>query len=224
MSNDKKIYQKILNAIVEHQLPPGAKLPEDKLSEVFGVSRTGIRKVLQRLSIEKFVTIKTNRGAYVNHPGEQEANEVLDTRILLEPLLIPDILKNWNSAHSEQFKKSVKKEKTAEKNKNLPETIQLTAQFHYELAKLSGNELLADFIKKLCLRSSLVVAAYGSKHSVSCECGDHNELLNLLDNNKEKEAEVWMTHHLKIIKSSLNLNIKDDTPLNFKDIFNVINS
>lgn len=219
MSNDTKIYQKILNAIVEHQLPPGSKLPEDKLAEVFGVSRTGIRKVLQRLSIERFVTIKANRGAYVNQPSEQEANEVLDTRILIEPLLIPDILQNWNKTHSEQFKKSVKKEKLAEKNKNLPEAIQLTAQFHYELAKLSGNDLLADFIEKLCYRSSLVVAAYGTKHSVSCECGDHDELVNLLDNNKEKEAKEWMSHHLEVIKTSLNLNVKEDFPINFKDIF-----
>ncbi len=43
MSSDEKIYQKILKAIVEHQLPPGSRLPEDKLSEAFGVSRTGIR-------------------------------------------------------------------------------------------------------------------------------------------------------------------------------------
>ena len=47
---DEPIYQALLTAIVEHQLPPGSKLPEEALSEVFGVSRTGIRKVLQRLA------------------------------------------------------------------------------------------------------------------------------------------------------------------------------
>jgi len=219
MSNDTKIYQKILNAIVEHQLPPGSKLSEDKLAEVFGVSRTGIRKVLQRLAIERFVTIRTNRGAYVSRPSEQEANEVLEARILIEPLLISGLLNNWNKNHSEQFRKKVKKEKLAEKKKNLPEGIQLTAQFHYELAKLSGNELLADFIENLCYRSSLVVAAYGSQQSVSCECGDHSELLNLLDDNKEEKAKSWMTHHLKVIKASLNLNVKTEFPLDFKEIF-----
>ena len=65
MSKDEKIYQKILSAIVEHQLPPGSKLPEDKLADAFGVSRTGVRKVLQRLAIERFVTIQANRGAHV---------------------------------------------------------------------------------------------------------------------------------------------------------------
>ena len=47
---DESIYQALMTAIVEHQLPPGSKLPEEALAEVFAVSRTGIRKVLQRLA------------------------------------------------------------------------------------------------------------------------------------------------------------------------------
>ena len=46
---DERIYQDILEAIVEHRLTPGTRLPEDTLAETFGISRTGIRKVLQRL-------------------------------------------------------------------------------------------------------------------------------------------------------------------------------
>lgn len=61
MSNDEKVYQKLLRAIVEHKLEPGVRLPEDKLSEAFGISRTGIRKVLQRLAIERFVVIEPIR-------------------------------------------------------------------------------------------------------------------------------------------------------------------
>ena len=47
---DESIFQALMTAIVEHQLLPGSKLPEEALAEVFGVSRTGIRKVLQRLA------------------------------------------------------------------------------------------------------------------------------------------------------------------------------
>ena len=61
--SDEKIYNKILKSIVEHELPPGARLPEDKLAEVFGKSRTSIRKVLQRLALERIVTIEPNKGA-----------------------------------------------------------------------------------------------------------------------------------------------------------------
>ncbi|MFX5634441.1 GntR family transcriptional regulator, partial [Acinetobacter baumannii] len=38
LPNDE-IYERLLNAIVEHRLPPGTQLVEEKLAEVFKVSR-----------------------------------------------------------------------------------------------------------------------------------------------------------------------------------------
>lgn len=58
---DESIYQALMTAIVEHQLPPGSKLPEEALAEVFAVSRTGIRKVLQRLAAVQLVTLTPKR-------------------------------------------------------------------------------------------------------------------------------------------------------------------
>lgn len=219
MSNDEKIYRKILKAIVEHQLAPGSRLPEDKLSEAFGVSRTGIRKVLQRLALEHFVMIQPNKGAQVSQPSKKEADEVLNSRIMLEPHLIPDLLKHWEPRHSADFRNMLKLEQQAELSGDLASSIQLTAKFHYELAKLSGNSILADFVEQLCYRSSLIIAAYGSRSSVSCDCGDHLELIELLDSNANQQAQIWMKHHLQHIKSSLLLTCEDEKQINFQQLF-----
>lgn len=219
MSNDEKVYQKLLRAIVEHKLEPGVRLPEDKLSEAFGISRTGIRKVLQRLAIERFVVIEPNKGAQVNEPSRQEAVDVLDSRTLLEPTLIPSILKHWDDTQSCYFRSLVSQEHKAEQQGDLAASIQLTARFHYELAKLSKNSVLAEFVEQLCLRSSLVIAAYGSKSSVNCECGSHSEILDLLDRGELIEAQAWMTHHLELIKDSLKLDTKPEQPINFHQLF-----
>mgnify|MGYP000031055033 CR=1 FL=1 len=47
--SDADIYDRIVSAILDHHLPPGTKLVEDKLATAFGVSRTRIRPVLVRL-------------------------------------------------------------------------------------------------------------------------------------------------------------------------------
>ncbi|RCW96992.1 GntR family transcriptional regulator [Marinomonas foliarum] len=219
MSNDENIYRQILKAIVEHQLPPGARLPEDRLSEAFGVSRTGIRKVLQRLALEHFVVIEKNKGAQVNHPSKAEALEVLDSRILIEPQLIPAVLSHWNSAQSQHFRTMAIEEKRAEESNQLADSIQLTARFHYELATLSGNKVLASFIEQLCYRSSLILAAYGTRGSVGCDCGEHSELLDLLDQGNADKAQNWMSHHLKHIKSSLILESKSEEHIDFQQLF-----
>nr|MCL6257094.1 GntR family transcriptional regulator [Klebsiella pneumoniae] len=67
---DESIYQALMTAIVEHQLPPGSKLPEEALAEVFAVSRTGIRKVLQR--IKKKQTTSSN--PHLTHTSRYSVN------------------------------------------------------------------------------------------------------------------------------------------------------
>ena len=73
-----RIYQAISDAIIEHRLQPGARLREDALAEVFGVSRTGIRKVLQRLAMDQLITLTPGKGASVTRPSAEEAREVFD--------------------------------------------------------------------------------------------------------------------------------------------------
>ncbi|MBF9002605.1 MULTISPECIES: GntR family transcriptional regulator [Vibrio] len=219
MSNDDKIYQKILTAIVEHQLPPGERLPEDKLSEAFGVSRTGIRKVLQRLALERFVVIQPNKGAHVNRPTRQESEEVLDSRIMLESLLIPSIAQQWTKKQSRLFRTMVEQEKQADLDKDMAKSIRLTAQFHYELAYLGHNQIIAEFIEQLCYRSSLVIAAYGSRDSVCCDSSDHVELLDLFDQGNVEQAQAWMTRHLTHVKESINLEGSNDGQVDFHQLF-----
>ena len=60
---ENEIYEPMVAAILDHRLPPGMKLIEDRLATAFGVSRTRIRPVLVRLANEEVVTLKPNRGA-----------------------------------------------------------------------------------------------------------------------------------------------------------------
>ena len=46
-----EIYEKIYGAILEHRLHPGTKLVEERLAEIFNVSRARIREVLARLAL-----------------------------------------------------------------------------------------------------------------------------------------------------------------------------
>src|SRR5882757_4238054 len=47
---DQKIYDSVLKAVMSQRLPPGTKLTEASLCELFAVSRTIVRKAIQRLA------------------------------------------------------------------------------------------------------------------------------------------------------------------------------
>ena len=86
-------HQRIYKAIVEHRLLPGTKLTEERIAELFAVSRTQIRGVLQRLAVEQLVTLIPNRGAFVATPTAEEAHDVLDVRRTLEPAVVARLIK-----------------------------------------------------------------------------------------------------------------------------------
>ena len=65
------IHQRVLLAIVEHRLPPGTKLGEERLAKVFGVSRTQIRQVLERLAHDSIVTVHAQSRRFRQQPDRR---------------------------------------------------------------------------------------------------------------------------------------------------------
>lgn len=216
---DETIYQAMSEAIVEHRLMPGDRLPEDALAEAFAVSRTGIRKVLQRLAVERLVTIRANRGASVARPSPEEARDVFAARRLVECALMDDIVEHMTADDLEALQGLVSEERGAQEEGDQRRAIQLSAAFHTRLAEVARNELMSDFVGQLAQRSSLVIAVYGSQYSVGCECGDHGDILKVLENRNVERARSWMASHLEHIERSLRFQGATDATPDFKAIF-----
>ncbi|MBI6669388.1 GntR family transcriptional regulator [Pseudomonas syringae] len=216
---DEQIYQHVLEAIVEHRLAPGTRLPEDALADVFEISRTGIRKVLQRLALERLVTLRPKRGAEVAQPSAQEAQDVLGARQLIEPALMADIATRVAGQCLRALRALCDQEHEAQHAGRHSEAIQLSARFHVQLSALAGNQVLTEQVAQLTTRSSLIVAVYGSRRSVGCDCGQHLDLLTLLESGQGEQAREWMAEHLRRIRASLNVDAPVSETVDFHSIF-----
>lgn len=199
------IYLSISDAIIEHRLKPGARLREDALAEVFGVSRTGIRKILQRLALEHLVTLTPRRGASVTRPTADEARDVFEARQMVECGLMHDIARRATSEDIKTLRDIAQRERDALRSGERSIAIKLSAAFHGRLAAISGNTTLADFVEGLCSRSSLILAVYGNAGHLGCESHDHDDLIGLLEKRQGAKAEAFMKSHLKAIEASLSI-------------------
>ena len=74
----QRIADSITTAIVERRLMPGTKLAEQKIADIFKVSRTLVRQALNQLSRDKLVTLEPARGARVAEPSVDEARQVFE--------------------------------------------------------------------------------------------------------------------------------------------------
>ena len=65
----QRIVESISTAIIERRLMPGTKLAEQKIADIFQVSRTLVRQALNQLSRDRLVTLEPARGAHVAMPS-----------------------------------------------------------------------------------------------------------------------------------------------------------
>lgn len=213
------IYRSISDAIIEHRLKPGARLREDALAEVFGVSRTGIRKILQRLAMEQLVTLTPRRGASVTRPTADEAKDVFDARQMIECGLMSEVARRISEADVRELRDMARRERQALKSGEQSAAIKLSAAFHTRLAGISGNATLADFVDRLCSRSSLILAVYGNAGHLGCESHDHDDLIGYLEAGNGERAAAFMGRHLKAIEASLSIVEEEDEAPDLHTIF-----
>ncbi|VTT28673.1 transcriptional regulator [Klebsiella pneumoniae] len=216
---DEPIYQALMTAIVEHQLPPGSKLPEEALSEVFGVSRTGIRKVLQRLAAVQMITLTPKRGAQVATPTVEEAQDIFRTRSLIECANLPAVLAHCQAPHLAALEKLNRQEQQAHEDHDGAAAIRLSAAFHIQLQAISGNQVLTEMVTRLTQRSSLVVAAYGAPWQQGCRCDDHDRLVELLREKSLSRLTDSLRQHFDHIVASLRFERSGETLPDFARLF-----
>ena len=197
------VYQALLTAIVEQQLPPGSRLPEEALSAAFGVSRTGIRKVLQRLAAVQMIVLLPGRGAKVASPDAQEARDIFRTRALIECANLPNVLAHCQPPHLAGLAGLLEQERQAHQQQEGAAAIRLSAAFHIQLQAISGNRVLTELVTRLTQRSSLVIAAWGAPWRHGCRCDDHDRLVDLLREGALTPLTDALQRHFDQILASL---------------------
>ena len=78
------VYDAIVDLIVEGSLQRGQHLVESELAEHLGVSRQPVREALQRLQTDGWIDLRPAQGAFVHTPSEDEVDQLLGVRTVLE--------------------------------------------------------------------------------------------------------------------------------------------
>ena len=206
---ENEIYERMVATILDHRLPPGTKLIEDRLATAFGVSRTRIRPVLVRLANEQIVTLTPNRGAMVAEPTEKEAREVFEVRRMIEPTLIECFIASAGPEDIGVLTRCIADEEAARASGDMRRAIRLSGDFHLHIANAAGHQTLGRILRELVSRTSLILMTYSSNHAqtrveaTSCGCDEHRALLDAIRLRDPHEAARLMREHLTQLESQL---------------------
>jgi DNA-binding GntR family transcriptional regulator len=205
-TQDDRVYAHVFEAILEQRLAPGTKLSEEALGEIFGVSRTIIRRALSRLAHEGVVLLRPNRGAVVSSPTVAEARQVFFARRLVEQAITELAVANASDRQLAELRQLVHAERESFGNGDRGAGIRLSGEFHLKLAEAAGNAPLISFQRSLVSQTSLIIAQYESGSRSHCSYDEHDRLIDALQARDVATAVQLMKHHMDHIDSKLNLD------------------
>jgi DNA-binding GntR family transcriptional regulator len=205
-SSTQRIVDSITSAIVERRLMPGTKLAETRIGEIFAVSRTVVRQALNRLSRDHLVTLEPARGAFVAQPSVEEAQQVFAVRTMIEAAMIRTLCAQITDAQLAQLRAHLKQEQATVARTDVTGRTRLLADFHVVLARMLGNEVLAQLLADLLARCSLVALMYQASHSAEHSQAEHVAIVDALERRDARAAARLMEDHLGNVERNLRLN------------------
>lgn len=202
----QRIVDAVSTAIVERRLMPGTKLAEQRIADIFKVSRTVVRQALNQLSRDRLVMLEPGRGAFVRQPSEEEARQVFEARSLVEAGMVRALCGRITDVQLARLRAHLADEAAAVARTDVPGRTRLLADFHVLLAQALGNAVLAEVLGDLLSRSSLVSLMMQSAHSAEESHAEHVAIVEALARRDARAATRLMAGHLGSVERNLRLH------------------
>lgn len=213
------IVERVVSAIMEHRLPPGIKLVEEKLAAAFGVSRTKIRQALTTLAKDGLVKLHPNRGAFVASPTVQEAMDLFATRRLLEPEVVRKVIERAGKPEFKRLHAHLASEDEARARGDRRAIIKLSGEFHMLLAELGGNTYISKLMNELCPLTCLIIALYDAPQTPSCPENEHAAIVDAIERKDGERAVRLMMDHLAHVEGELQLSVRGKRDIDWDQLF-----
>jgi DNA-binding GntR family transcriptional regulator len=212
-SRPDAIADRIVDAILAGRLAPGQRLGEQALADLFGVSRTLVREAMARLSARGMVEVNARRGWFVVQPSIEEAREAFGARLALETGLLHGLAGPLPKDAIHRLKDHVAREQAAIRAADAGERSWLLGDFHVCLAECAGNSLLADILKDLTARTTLIATLYQSTHAAGESCAEHAQIVAALEIGDLPLAIQRLRAHIGSVAEHLGQDATAEDPL-----------
>ncbi|WP_405776364.1 GntR family transcriptional regulator [Streptomyces sp. NBC_00859] len=148
----------IRDDIISGVFERGGRLTEEVLARRYGVSRVPVREALRTLESEGFVVTRRHAGACVAEPTEREAADLLEIRMLLEPMGAARAAQRRTEAHLKVLRGLVRLGQERARRGQGEDLRSLGGWFHETLAQASGSSALTTLLGQLRQKISWMYA------------------------------------------------------------------
>jgi DNA-binding GntR family transcriptional regulator len=190
----QSVYEALVELVVAGRLRPGQHLVETELARLLGVSRQPVREALHRLEAEGWVDLRPNQGAFVHVPTDQEVDQLLDVRELLEVETARLAARVATAEQLARLRVICHEGEAAVEAGDTSRFVTVNNAFHAELARVAGNSVLAELAEIVGRRVRwyyrLVAPLRGHE-----SCAEHLDMLEALECGDGERAAMLARKH-----------------------------
>ena len=189
------VRDRIREAIFSGVYPPGTRLVQGEIAERFGTSVTPVREAMRDLANEGLINVHPQRAATVREVDLDEAVEINEMRLQLEPLAARRAAQRITPEELTALRRT---EQEMESAPDHATWLEVNRRFHLEVIACARSPRLGEVLHNLRQISSFYLAALvraqGGDREKSAR--EHRELLDALEQGDGDRAAAIMTQHL----------------------------
>ncbi|MER5434424.1 GntR family transcriptional regulator [Streptomyces sp. NPDC002588] len=196
-----RVYEALLELITTRALQPGQHLVESELANHLGVSRQPVREALQRLNTEGWVDLRPAQGAFVHEPTEEEADQLLTVRTLLEAEAARLAAVHAVEEDIHDLDEILALGLQAVADDDVDAAVALNARFHAKIMELAGNAVLAELAAQVDRRVRWYYTPVARQRGEQSWV-EHRDLITAILNRDEQSATRLMREHTEHTRRS----------------------
>jgi DNA-binding GntR family transcriptional regulator len=198
-NSSEAVYLKLREMIDHLELFPGTRITETEMATMLSVSRTPIREAFQRLHLEGQLDVIPRQGCFVRNIDIDLINNFYDTRIILENRAIELACDFMPVGQLNTMLEQWRPDKLTDGYEAHIQTIRhLEEEFHLNMAKASGNQILGRYLEDVN-RNIRVVRWLGfpDMEAIRDTYEEHYELCQIVQSGNKRLAISAMKKHIQ---------------------------
>ena len=188
----------IKDMIMNQELRPGERIPEDRIAETLGVSRTPIREAIRLLQQLGLVDIVPRRFARVVEIDSDTKRNLGELRIAIDTISVRRLAETATNEQCDILTGIAEECLKLSQTGNRVELFRKDSDFHITMARMSGNPYLENIVEGLTSRVQLMLAnSYSGLKYSRTEHFTHFEIIESLRRHDVDLAVEQAVKHLE---------------------------
>ena len=207
---DQKAYQILKSMIVDRQLLPGDKIPQEKLAEDLGISRTPLINALKFLEKEKLVRSIPRRGFFMRKFTKREMISIFELREVLEGLAARKAAQKITEKQIAQLNRFFQEFSADQEIADIRAYAREDRRFHNFLLDIGAKEFLKSILETYNIISSSyqVLAPEGLVRHPRDTIREHRAMIAAIAKHDAEAAESLMRLHFQRSRAVLQESLQ----------------